>query len=58
MNKYLHTVASGWILLTLNCDAQNHELKKKKPLAVYTVLRHLIMDSRSVQVLYQNKFEK
>jgi len=27
VNKYLHTVASGWILLTLNYDAWNHELK-------------------------------
>ena len=29
VNKYLHTVASGWVLLTLNYDARNHELKKK-----------------------------
>ena len=28
VNKYLHTVASGWILLLkLNYDARNHELK-------------------------------
>jgi len=28
VNKYLHTVASGWIFIKLNCDAWNHELKK------------------------------
>jgi len=28
VNTYLHTVASGWFLLTLNYDARNHELKK------------------------------
>ena len=27
VNKYLHTVASGWFLLTLNYDARNHEFK-------------------------------
>ena len=27
VNKYLHTVASGWILLIMNYDAGNHELK-------------------------------
>jgi len=30
MNKYLHTVAAVGFLFTLNYDARNHELKKKK----------------------------
>jgi len=31
VNKCLHIVASSWtFLLTLNHDARNHELKKKK----------------------------
>jgi len=29
VNKYLHTVASGWIFINLNYDVRNHELKKK-----------------------------
>jgi len=30
VNKYLHAVASGWnFLLTLNCDARNHENVQK-----------------------------
>jgi len=27
VNKYLHTVASGWLLLTLNHDTRNYELE-------------------------------
>jgi len=30
VNKYLHTVASVGFLFTLNYDAWNHDLKKKK----------------------------
>ena len=30
VNKYLHTVVSVGFLFTLNYDARNHELKKKK----------------------------
>jgi len=30
VNKYLRTVASVGFLFTLNYDARNHELKKKK----------------------------
>jgi len=30
VNKCLHTVASSWTLLTLNQDARNYDLKKKK----------------------------
>ena len=30
MNKYLHTLASVGFLFTLNYDARNHEIKKKK----------------------------
>ena len=30
MNKYLRTVASVGVLFTLNYDAWNHELKKKR----------------------------
>jgi len=29
VNKYLHTVAFGWILLVLNYDARNHELNNQ-----------------------------
>ena len=40
VNKYLHTVASRWILLIKSYDASNHEYKKKlrglSPRANYT----------------------
>ena len=40
MNKCLHTVASSWtFLLTLNHDARNHELKKKKKEDKFVSLR-------------------
>ena len=37
MDKYLHTVASVGCFFTLNYDALNHELKKKR-ISLYTVV--------------------
>ena len=40
VNKYLHTVASCWILLKYSCDARNHEYKFYTTYLLYKRLVH------------------
>jgi hypothetical protein len=64
--KYIlfYIVTSSWILSEFHLDLNSRQSTKlvwKFPIAVYTVLRLLLRDSRTVWNMYsfyQNKFEK